>query len=283
MTRRTLRDLARRQATATAATPGSTAAQPPTDLGSVAAQVPGLQRLLEQRQQLESRMQALGAAGAGAPAPGDNRYPVASLAERKAELERWTRQHEQLRPRDNPMTALDQRPRQAPANTWQQLRDNQNGQALARARNQLGEQQALMQRLDQRISQARNKSLEKIRDSREQSLLSGLQKPLRDPLDTPLQTPLERPMQASRSERRTSRDDFDQTYRQRSERLLSVPAGSTSLTERRREPDREQQRERQREQRLEQRRNERQSERQQMMMRERAQQRRAQRPQLSTD
>ncbi|MFN3580085.1 MAG: hypothetical protein ACK4VV_06395 [Pseudomonas sp.] len=272
MSRKTWRDLAKQQGGGESAS-----AAVPTDLGKVAEQVPALQSLLEKRKALESRMQTLGASTGPASQGSDPRFPVASMAERRAELERWARQHEQRTP--NPLAALDQRPRQAARDGWQQLRDTQVGQAVDRARGALAQKQDLMQRLDQRVSDARNKAQERLRNNREKAM----QAPLAKPLDNPMTERLDAPMRPTRSERATTQDSFDQRYQQRVKKLLGIASGSTDELAERRERQREQQREQLREQRLEARRAERQAERQDMMKRERAQERRAQRPQLSTD
>ena len=272
MSRKTWRDLARQQAGSDRAS-----AAVPADLGTIAEQIPALQSLLEKRKALESRMQSLGASAPAAAPSTDPRFPVASMAERRAELERWTRQHEQRT--TSPLAALDQRPRQAARDGWQQLRDSQLGQAVERARGVLAQKQNLMQRLDQRVSDARNKAQERLRNNREQAI----QAPLARPLDNPITERLDAPMQPTRTERATTLDSFDQRYAQRMKKMLGIASGSTDELAERREKQREQQREQLREQRLEARRAERQAERQDMMKRERAQERRAQRPQLSTD
>lgn len=275
MSRKTWQDLARQQSSANRRASPVPAA--PVEIDAVAEQVPALQSLLEKRKALEARMQALGGGATPAPAGADPRFPVASMAERRAELDRWARRHEQRTPA--PPKAPDQRIRQAPRDTWQQVRDSQVGQAVERARGVLAQQQSVMQRLDQRVADARNKARQRIADSREKQL----QAPLAKPLDHPITERLDAPMQPTRTERATTRDDFDQRYQQRVRKLLGVSPGSTDDLAERRDRQREQQRERLREQRLEARRAERQAERQDMMKRERAQERRAQRPLSSTD
>lgn len=272
MSRRTWRDLARQQKGSAPAVPA--AGQPtPADIGKLAERVPALQSLLEKRKALEQRMQSLGASAPDDRAGPDPRFPVASMAERRAELERWTRRHEQRLA--DPRAALDQRARQAPADSWQQLRDGQAGRAMQRSRDSLSAKHDLMQRLDQRVSAARNTSRQRLRESRERTL----QTPLTRPLDKPAADRLDAPMQATRAERATTRDGFDQRYQQRMKKLLGEAGGLADDLARRRQRQLEQRREQAREQRLEARR----AERQDMMKRERARERRAQRPQLSTD
>lgn len=275
MSRKTWQDLARQQSSGNH--PAASVPAAPVEINDVAEQVPALQSLLEKRKALEARMQALGGGATPASAGADPRFPVASMAERRAELDRWARQHEQRTAA--PVQTLDQRPRTAPRDPWQQLRDSQVGQAVERARGELAQQQSVMQRLDQRVTDARNKARQRIADSRDKHL----QAPIAKPLDHPITERLDAPMQPTRTERATTRDDFDQRYQQRVRKLLGVTPGSTDDLAQRRDRQREQQRERLREQRLEARRAERQAERQDMMKRERAQERRAQRPLSSTD
>ncbi|GGC94846.1 hypothetical protein [Halopseudomonas salina] len=273
MSRKTWRDLARQQTGGRRTREAQRA--PPADLASVAEQLPALQSLLEKRKALEARMQELGSSPTRAgQTPGeDPRFPVASMAERRAELERWARQHEQCK--TEPAAALDQRPRQAPRDGWQALRDSQAGQAEDRARQLLAQKQSLMQRLDQRVNDARNKAQERLRNSRRETI----QAPLSRPVEAPLTQRLDAARHPTRTERATTRESFDQRYKQRTEKLLGIAPGSTDDLAQRRDRQREQQRA----ERLEARRAERQAERQDMMKRERAQERRAQRPQLSTD
>lgn len=273
MSRKTWRDLARQQAGAQRRR--QTQDAPPADLASVAEQLPALQSLLEKRKALEARMQALGSS----PAPAeqtcaqDPRFPVASMAERRAELERWARQHEQRK--TDPVSALDQRPRQAPRDGWQELRDSQAGQAEDRARKVFAQKQSLTQRLDQRVSDARNKAQERLRNSRRETI----QAPLSRSVEAPLTQRLDAAREPTRTERATTRESFDQRYQQRMEKLLGIAPGSTDDLAQRRDRQREQQRAA----RLAARRAERQAERLDLMKRERAQERRAQRPQSSTD
>ena len=86
MSRKTWRDLARQQ--------GSQQPAPASpDLQQLAGQVPGLQRLLEQRDTLRQQMRRLGGQGDDS-APADRRYPVASASERRAEHAAWERQRD---------------------------------------------------------------------------------------------------------------------------------------------------------------------------------------------
>lgn len=275
MSRKTWQDLARQQKKANLQTAPVPAA--PVEIDAVAEQVPALQTLLAKRKALEAHMQSLGGGAHPESSGADPRFPVASMAERRAELDRWARQHEQRKPA--PVQTLDNRPRTAPRDPWQQLRDSQTGHAVERARGVLAQQQSVMQRLDQRVNDARNKARQRIASSRDKHL----QAPLAKPLDHPLTERLDAPMQPTRTERATTRDDFDQRYQQRVNKLLGVGSGSTDDLAARRDRQREAHRERLREQRLEARKAERQAERQDMMKRERAQERRAQRPLSSTD
>lgn len=275
MSRKTWQDLARQQKKANR--PASPVPAAPVEIDAVAEQVPALQNLLEKRKALEAHMQALGGGANPTPGGADPRFPVASMAERRAELDRWARQHEQRT--SAPVRAPEQRPRTAPKDTWQQLRDSQVGQAVERARGALTQQQNLMQRLDQRVTDARNKARQRMANSRDKQL----QAPLAKPLDQRPGTRADAPIPPTRTERATTQNDFDQRYQQRVRKLLGIAPGSTDDLAERRDRQREQQRERLREQRLEARRAERQAERQDMMKRERAQERRAQRPLSSTD
>lgn len=110
MSRKTWQDLARQQKKANR--PASPVPAAPVEIDAVAEQVPALQNLLEKRKALEAHMKALGGGANPTPGGADPRFPVASMAERRAELDRWARQHEQRT--STPVRAPEQRPRMAP-------------------------------------------------------------------------------------------------------------------------------------------------------------------------
>ncbi|UJJ29962.1 hypothetical protein [Halopseudomonas maritima] len=250
MSRKTWRDLARQKQR-----PEPTPAN--TDLRQLAGQVPGLQRLLEQRDTLQQQMRRLGGQGDDS-APAERVYPVASASERRAEHSAWERQRDQqLAP-----SALAQvRQAAGSARRWQQQRERQQQQAGHRAGQALQQQRALMQRLDQRIEQARQAARERPREA----LAAPLLRPLQDRLEGAFQAPA---AVASLSE-------FDARYQRRQQRLLGIDTGSLDdLVTRAQQLA---------ERRLQERREARQAQRQQERQQARAEERRRQRPKLSTD
>lgn len=250
MSRKTWRDLARQQ--------GSQQPAPASpDLQQLAGQVPGLQRLLEQRDTLQQQMRRLGGQGDDS-APADRRYPVASASERRAEHAAWERQ----RDGQNAPAALAQvRQAAGAARRWQQQRERQQQQAGSRAGQQAQQQRALMQRLDERVEQARSIARERPREPLAEPLL----RPLHDRLDGAFQAP----------SAVTSLSDFDNRYQRRQHRLLGVDTGSLENLQERAEQLAER--------RQQARRDARQAERQQERQQARADERRRQRPHLSTD
>ncbi|GAA6132396.1 hypothetical protein [Halopseudomonas sabulinigri] len=256
MSRKTWRDLARQQAG------GGSASPPAASLGQLSAQVPGLQRLLQQRETLEQQMRALG----GQPQEGSASrvYPVASSADRRAEQADWERRRAQ----QHSAPATDSTPLQQ----WWQARDGQVAQAKdAAARQQLG-QLNLTQRLDQRVAQARSNALSRLQQERSEALREPLLRPLTDRLNTAFDSTAASPPALREP---TSLPSFDDRYAQRQRRLLGVETGPLEQLAQRREQAQER--------RLEQRREARRAERQQDLLQQRAAERRSQRPQLSTD
>ena len=253
MSRKTWRDLARQQ-------PLPTTMSPPganTSLQQLSGQVPGLQRLLQQRQTLEKQMRLLGGQADGAGA--SRVYPVASAAERRAEQAEW----EQRRAQQQGNSATS-----TPAQQWQQQRDSQLEQAKAQASGQQQAHLSLLQRLDQRVDQARSNALSRLQQQRSESLREPLLRPLTDRLNNAFND-------TDSAATTTTLQHFDDRYARRQQRLLGVEAGALEQLEQRRQQALER--------RLEERREARRNERQQSLLQQRAAERRSQRPQLSTD
>ncbi len=258
MSRKTWRDLARQQAG------GSSAGPPAANLGQLSAQVPGLQRLLYQRQTLEQQMRALG--GQAQDSPASRVYPVASIAERRAEQADWERRRVQQQ-QSTPAAGA------TPLQQWWQTRDSQVAQARDAATQQQQGQLNLAQRLDQRVTQARSNALSRLQQERSQALREPLLRPLTDRLNKAFSSNTTATPSPAREP--TSLQSFDDRYAQRQRRLLGVETGSLDQLEQRRAQAQER--------RLEERREARRAERQQDLLQQRAAERRSQRPQLSTD
>ncbi|MEH6491981.1 hypothetical protein [Halopseudomonas sp.] len=258
MSRKTWRDLARQQAG------GGGVESPGARLDQLSAQVPGLQRLLQQRETLEQQMRALG--GQPQNNPASRVYPVASSTERRAEQADWERRRarqQQTTPASG-TTALQQ---------WWQARDSQVVQARETATQQQQGQLNLLQRLDQRVTQARSHALSRLQQERSDALREPLLRPLTDSLTNAFGSTQADARAAGREP--TSLQSFDDRYAQRQRRLLGIETGTLDQLEQRREQAQER--------RLEQRREARRAERQQDLLQQRAAERRSQRPQLSTD
>ncbi|MEH6565909.1 MAG: hypothetical protein V7756_11340 [Halopseudomonas sp.] len=257
MSRKTWRDLARQQAANSAAPAAGSSLQ------QLSGQVPGLQRLLQQRQTLEQQMRVLG----GQPEQsGSNRvYPVPSAAERRAEHAAW----EQRRTQQRELSPSDS---QAPLQHWWQQREQQLAQARGSAARQQQAHQGLLQRLDRRVEQGRSNALARLQQERSQALREPLLRPLTDRLNNAFGG-AQANMPALREP--TTQQSFDDRYAQRQRRLLEVDTGPLEQLEQRRQQVQER--------RLEERREARRAERQQDLLQQRAAERRSQRPQLSTD
>jgi len=258
VTRKTWRDLARQQAGNSAPTPPDLAS-----LGELSAQVPALQRLLQQRQTLEQQMQALG--GQTGARPISRVYPVASAAERQAEQAQWEQRRSQQRSQQQQANATASLP-------WSQQRDNLVGRAREAVMSQQQGQLNLTQRLDQRVTQARNNALARLQQARSDELREPLLRPLTDRLNSPFGSAAG---EAPPIRDATSLQRFDDRYAERQRRLLGVEAGALEQLQERREQALDR--------RLEERREARRNERQQDLLQQRASERRSQRPHLSTD
>lgn len=257
MSRKTWRDLARQQSEPAARGPAVAAGS----LQQLSGQVPGLQRLLQQRQTLEQQMQALG--GQASDAGASRVYPVASAAERRAEQSAWEQRRAQLQGNSSETT---------PQQQWQQQRESQLDQARTQANNQQRAHLGLLQRLDDRVEQARNNALSRLQQQRSERLREPLLRPLTDRLNT---APSSTESGVPTLRDPTTLRHFDDRYARRQQRLLGVETGPLEQLEQR--SQQAQQR------RLEERREARRNERQQSLLQQRAAERRSQRPQLSTD
>lgn len=250
MSRKTWRDLARQEKRPEPASPSP-------DLQQLAGRVPGLQRLLAQRDTLQQQMRRL--SGQGDDSTSVERvYPVPSASERRAEHAAWERQRDG---QNAPAALAPVRQAAGAARRWQQQRERQQQQAGSRAGQALRQQRALMQRLDERVEQARSTARQRPREAIAEPLL----RPLQDRLDKAFQAP----------SAVTSLSDFDNRYQRRQQRLLGVDTGSLE--------DLQERAQQLAERRQQARREARKAEQQQERQKARADERRRQRPHLSTD
>lgn len=166
MVGRTWRDLQRGQKSGpvASAAPAQPARREPK---AVLAELPKLDSLLQQRQDLERRMQTLTAGTDGLRDARDAvRFPVQGLPERRAEYRRWESAHDRDRrlAQENAQAARagDAAPPETPQARlarWFRERDARNASALDNARDRSGDQGALAERLDGRTAGARQQAL----------------------------------------------------------------------------------------------------------------------------
>lgn len=253
------RQQARAEAVRTAASPAAASAPTVASLPA-AATSPRLQQLLAQRQQLEGRMQGL----TGQAGPTGTRYPVASAAERRAEMQRWIAQRERERAPRAPVAPGLATPRLArpdrdaagrepgtPTNpgAWSRLRDarQQAGRSIDGVEAALASTDALdARRLSGSLDQALQR--EDLSDADRTAARRGLDEAmggLRSALDGPrrkVQEGIGRARDALAAGERIERDwqqrrddiaGWDlarvaQRYEQRRHRLLEVATGSVA-------------------------------------------------------